>query len=610
MFKELLHDYINKDTTDYSIVLNGEWGCGKTTYIRKLIDSKELDLSAYQVVYVSLFGTISIEDFYKRIFWALHSVAGKFNNSVANRIFSSINFGVNLGLISLDFKKNENLIDEMPAEKLAKLVCGESKRLYIFDDIERISFGNVNVAEILGAITNLIDEDNAKVLLVCNEDKIEEGRDVYFSYKEKFVRSTYSYDPIVELNGIENVYNSFAADRTFLLSISIREQVLEPFKKSKRKNLRTLRFILDVIEFIYQKLNDSEFKESESLIINHIILFIVIYVVEYKDGECKESIDKLRSLCQEIPLENLPEFNGIEDSEQSETEKPEIYYKELAARYSDLLSDYHYMESVANYIQTGILPSEQFRAEIQNLYENYVKHQQEDAVFQTVIKYSTVQDGEFKSASERVGSYIKDGKYQYKSLLMLYKLLLRFDNKYVLSYTQDDIKNAIKKLEGKASYDKEFDLNFPKENLNTNFAKRYNEMLEVAKTVNEKNFHNEKTKQDEEFYGKIENSEASALYGAYLENPILLYRKDIKRIFSSLEKADNKTAHMVLYLITMNYSTDSQLPYNRAGFKDDELKGLLNDYIIGHPDQVRIVAMKELVERLNNAPLINNTYCK
>ena len=69
---ESILDYVRADYTDYAIMINGEWGSGKTHFwnnkIRKKIDSMKFNGKQYKTIYMSLYGISNLEDISKKIF--------------------------------------------------------------------------------------------------------------------------------------------------------------------------------------------------------------------------------------------------------------------------------------------------------------------------------------------------------------------------------------------------------------------------------------------------------------------------------------------------------------------------------------------------------------
>ena len=68
---ESILDYIRADYTDYAIMINGEWGSGKTYFwnnkIRNKIESMQLNGRKYKTIYMSLYGISNLEEISKKI---------------------------------------------------------------------------------------------------------------------------------------------------------------------------------------------------------------------------------------------------------------------------------------------------------------------------------------------------------------------------------------------------------------------------------------------------------------------------------------------------------------------------------------------------------------
>lgn len=69
---ESILDYIRADYTDYAIMINGEWGDGKTYFwnhkIRNKIEAMQINGKKYTTIYMSLYGISNLEEISKKIF--------------------------------------------------------------------------------------------------------------------------------------------------------------------------------------------------------------------------------------------------------------------------------------------------------------------------------------------------------------------------------------------------------------------------------------------------------------------------------------------------------------------------------------------------------------
>ena len=167
---ESILDYIRSDYTDYAIMINGEWGSGKTYFwnnkIRKKIDSTKLNGKQYTTIYMSLYGISNLEEISKKIFIETTQLMDKglkkYMNShgqatipeYAKTGLDMANlFGVAQNGDKMDYAKFFSTGD--------KVLC--------FDDLER---ANVDVIDILGYINNFVEHDHIKTIIICNEKEL------------------------------------------------------------------------------------------------------------------------------------------------------------------------------------------------------------------------------------------------------------------------------------------------------------------------------------------------------------------------------------------------------------------------------------------------------
>ena len=69
---ECICDYVKKPYTDYAVMINGEWGSGKTYFwnnkLRSRLESLKVNGKNYKTIYMSLYGINSLEEISKKIF--------------------------------------------------------------------------------------------------------------------------------------------------------------------------------------------------------------------------------------------------------------------------------------------------------------------------------------------------------------------------------------------------------------------------------------------------------------------------------------------------------------------------------------------------------------
>ena len=155
--------YIETPETKYAIMIDGDWGCGKTFLWKDTLFPRVGKLEA---IYISMFGLKDINDIENEIFKSLSMMGAdkdgvlkgllNFNPDMAEDIrFGGLGFAVQFGL-----------------KKWKETRIEKSKRLFIcFDDLERWA-GDIEIC--LSYINKLVEHDGAKCLIIGNAKEIEE----------------------------------------------------------------------------------------------------------------------------------------------------------------------------------------------------------------------------------------------------------------------------------------------------------------------------------------------------------------------------------------------------------------------------------------------------
>ena len=163
-------DYIRADYTDYAIMINGEWGSGKTYFwnnkISKKINSMQFNGKQYTTIYMSLYGISNLEEISKKIFIETTQLMDKnlkryMESNTQVRIPEYAKTGIDMANL-FGISQNDNRInyEEFFATD-DKVLC--------FDDLER---ANVDVIDILGYINNFVEHDHIKTIIICNEKEL------------------------------------------------------------------------------------------------------------------------------------------------------------------------------------------------------------------------------------------------------------------------------------------------------------------------------------------------------------------------------------------------------------------------------------------------------
>ena len=174
----IIKDFLSKEDSYTSVLVDGSWGCGKTTQIRKSIEA----IKNKKIIYVSLFGIKSTDELtlcYNKI-GRKTRIAG----NVASIGFSAIPIvgsGISTAL--------SNVLDQFSDTKKAK-----KRKIFVFDDLERVD-ENMSLISLLGLFNTLL-LNGCKVLCLSalNEIQDKEKRKNFDRFVEKAFDRIYHID--------------------------------------------------------------------------------------------------------------------------------------------------------------------------------------------------------------------------------------------------------------------------------------------------------------------------------------------------------------------------------------------------------------------------------
>lgn len=283
----ILDDYIAKTKTKFAVLINGEWGCGKTFFIKSFTDQFEKKTN------------------------------GSVNSEITNVTHDAAPFFCHISLFDITSKKeidaaimakanpllsNEKAktlgrfgawaIDKMPMAPsgigaifnnvggvLAEFIKTFPKNLVIvLDDIER---SKLHIQEILGYVSSLLEENKAKVILICNEKEIisNDNKEIYSKFKEKVVGITLTITPdpdtILEAN-IDAVSNGLLKQAL----LDNKTYILDIVSRFGFKNLRSLEVFIFEAELIVASLDDEVLKDNTTMQNFLQNLFILSYTTK------------------------------------------------------------------------------------------------------------------------------------------------------------------------------------------------------------------------------------------------------------------------------------------------------------------------------------------
>lgn len=213
-----LDSYVRNKKTKFAVMLNGEWGTGKSYFIEKYVERKNeyeecenFKGTKVDMYTISAFGLSEISELENLIVEAIAGESGIFNKAigllekktnfivpntvvrrtkkVSKNFFRNTSF--NIGIATLN---TAELIDSNK-KNVTELINKKRELVIIVEDFERT---NIEFVQVLGLCSRLIFESGIKIILVCNESKMIEENQQYMDFKEKVIGKEFLLSPDIE----------------------------------------------------------------------------------------------------------------------------------------------------------------------------------------------------------------------------------------------------------------------------------------------------------------------------------------------------------------------------------------------------------------------------
>ncbi len=575
--KEIIKDYLTKDKTDYAILIDGEWGNGKTFYFKNTLipfikSVKRQGSKNYSVIYLSLNGISNTDQIFEQILSNLLNLNSKkkvATNILVGVLKNSTSF-ISKKLLDLDISKVFNV---KPSELFA---MGDfSDKVFCFDDLERIS-PKVDIEEIFGFInTNFVEHNNLKTIVICNSQEIKKFEEIKRLREKIFKREIKFVLKIGEIysNIISNYKNKGRYYKTLLKSEGLFLFLINRFELH---NLRTINFILDTLEKIYENTKKTLWQEfSESL-----IYFVFVIGFEFKKGSLPNLSDlELKRL--ENTIENRIFYGGQKELGDEESTKEKDYYTYFYEKYiKQLGTSYIFFYSIYNYITKGFFDKKNYQTELTSNLPSKVK-----ALTNKIINYKTLSDKEFNSVESELLAEIENGNVNLYSYPYLFHEYYNFSKDGIIKLDIEDLKDkfnfGLNLSAQKSEYNEEALVHTPLDDYGLPEIKEMTE--KVYKFQN--NFLAEKTKNKvlkiiEAF--KSDNDEFYKISSEYYNISIFKYI-NYENLFRTIMGSSNKSITYFIRFLSQKYK------YEEFKFSDDleDLKQLRN-------------RLKETAENKNN----------
>lgn len=420
---QVIENYIKSDDS-YALQIDGDWGTGKTYFIKENIIPK-LKEQKYFPVYFSLYGYSDLSDIKHELLYKIISVASE------NKLLSSYQTvkdkfnGVSETLDDARIKSVGLVIDWL-AQGYQKNVIKkdvEGKNLVIFlDDLERIS-SNVHTTDLLGFVLNdLLENLKYKVIIISNAAEIK-SNEGFEKIREKVINRTihFSYDghAIGELI-LKKSKNKFIREEQEWI-MNIIEDYLHN-EENRGVNLRTIFFIISSYDFIENSLRgEIENLDSDNLKIKirkSIFLNIFVITNEYKNGNItKDNFKYLSRL-------NDNRYFSYYLSEGEEKKISEVIidrYHKKNAQFDEYIM---YNNAINSYVFSGLFNGSGYVEAWKNL---FIISLQEIGNFHKLMEFRRYTDNELRNIQQNLINDIDNDIFSFNDLLKVYERFLQFE---------------------------------------------------------------------------------------------------------------------------------------------------------------------------------------
>ena len=633
---ESILDYIRAEYTDYAIMINGEWGSGKTYFwdhkIKPKIETMQVNGKKLTPIYMSLYGISNLEEISKKIFIETTQLMDKnlkkfMNSNGAGSIPEYAKTGLDMANF-FGVTQNGDRID------YAQFFSTDDKVL-CFDDLER---ANVDVIDILGYINNFVEHDHIKTIIICNEkelstklknsnlemktfiatylldkenklniktDKpmVERIRDTieyvfdkandYERIKEKLIGETFEYAPEFNyiINGLLMRYENDADLIRFL-----RENtglITSTFNKSGTRNLRILKHALNNFKKIFDTVTKS-YPNTNHRVLQTMLIFTIAISFEIKAGKITK--DKF------ININNNEEYKSVLVSSRVFMDNRQFYIKEFDNNYYyNFKAEYRFFKFIEKYVRTRIFDMKIFKENMEVIRDTVDTNQLPGYKRLLTEEYWKIPDDQFNGVIDETLDYVKNGKIEIIQIVKLFSYFAYFIKKDLINYDMKTIKSVFFNGMNISSLTSTYCANADEELSQVAVEDEFEtDMEEILKHFNEINMqlktkmYNEKAEEIfkyipmkmELFYDKFDKE--------CMNIPIFKYY-DAFQTFQRISCASNED------IVTIKEKlTDRAKRYKEEIPNIKKLKQIMDDYIDGKLPSIKIVLLQDFSNGLES----------
>ncbi|MEI0550775.1 AAA family ATPase [Brachyspira intermedia] len=668
-FKDIentIKNYLREKNTDYGIMLTGEWGTGKTYYVKNYLGYIKEELKFNEPLYISVAGKSNVEEIINDLF--LLKILGNSSNNKLNIIKTIANNGGKALLETLKAFK-VNLINSVLSsifnigKDIYKEIDNFQNTLIVIDDLERLS-KKINIEDLLYSIYDSFVSNNVKVLLICNEEVLINNEE-YNKIKEKIIRHTIKLHSIdknnfklfLEIYIIKNLIDDKDIENYYISNNFFYKQcipnIINIFMEMECYNIRTFKKFFDMSKYFFNEINrfieEEEYKlrNNEELFLEILKIFAIVLIVYDKNiinnnvFISKEEYDKYHSeIITEIIIKNAIEKGSMKMKTEKNQNINNNINQEYFSKFKELISNIEKQYVIRNetkkyilyyfykYIECGILNYKELFLEYKNhiyLNKKYLKSYKiisEGYENSEIIKENI--DIVFNIIEKEIDNFMDSDCFDIYSKVYFYYYDIIDDNKYrYLEILKNALYNYWNKVDVNGIFliKNEYEHNnfFHFLSRNDIISRNNNDVLINYERKLLNNLYEKKIKEvPEEFYNVLENFNNHNKY--YFFSDFGQYNYAIVHLLflsQNLKLIPKDVFSIRIFLFFLNSETiiyNAFQEYKIYDYNAKELKDMVNNLIpfldsIVTYDKYLLNRVKELRERIrfyNNINYINS----
>jgi len=453
-----------KMKTNGALMITGDWGSGKTYYLKTKLFEKIKAETEFKPIVISVYGAKDKESIAQKLvfnYWDTYTesiISTQKITQALTKLASAIPaIAKYVNVEKILTANGENLLKMLPHDEL--VIC--------FDDVERIS-DKLDINDFLGLVNELVENSRAKVILIANAKKFrKKGEDTAENkkliYLEKTVEKTVHYLPDLDavLTNILSEYKPgafvdfFNHNKTWVLdSLNVIDNGDETLKNLKIElvNIRTIKFAIEHFRLVFEAVANTK-KSDEDLVqqqLKSAWLFVIGVSVVFRSGD-DISFDNTNHLEEpeptladlDIDLSRVQVLMGQQGVEEEPVDDPHTFAKRFKIIFYDRLSQpYRFYNEIFRLITGGqAIDANILNADFDEQFDS--KEGKVNPAQALVDQFVTggwwnFSDAEFKPKLEQLLAYSKAGEFN-NPVSYLNATVFLFGFKDLIGKTEDEI---------------------------------------------------------------------------------------------------------------------------------------------------------------------------